>query len=445
VKPSPYNHFIPARDGIILAYNSYSGALAEIEPEHYGRVQELLADPGLSASAQDAEFVACLQAGGFLIPDGIDQFGALRSAAKQVRLGGVVLTLTIAPTLACNFACDYCFESRSAVTMSPEVQEALLRFAERQLVRSEMLRVCWFGGEPTLCLPLVERLQRQLLELAAKRRANVIPGSIISNGYLLDGAAAQRLKELGIERAQVTIDGPEGVHDARRKLRSGKGTFQRIIANLRETAGILDINVRINMDKENIDSACEVMALLDREGILPRVKVQFAQVRSTGAACSDTRDRCYTDEEFARTQVELYRQLLRRGIRQVEYPQALGGAGYCSALSETHYVVSPQGYLFRCWEELSTDPARSIGSLLQTAPEDYQAANAKSYRDWDPYALGECRACAVLPLCAGGCPLRAKEKRGEQRGECVTWKYNLPGMVAVSYEAQVQAPTGADQ
>ena len=104
MKPSPYNHFFEVKEGrIVLAYNSFTGALAEIERENYPRVQHLLAHPDQADSAQDQEFLQCLTDGGFLISEAVDQLVVLKTKARSLRLEGTLLALTIAPTLACNF------------------------------------------------------------------------------------------------------------------------------------------------------------------------------------------------------------------------------------------------------------------------------------------------------------------------------------------------------
>ncbi|MGD8922954.1 MAG: SPASM domain-containing protein [Candidatus Zixiibacteriota bacterium] len=441
MKPSRYNHFFAADNtDFMLGYNAYSGALAEIEKQNHPRVLQLLRRPEDARSAEDRQFLQCLREGGFLIADGIDQTTALKAKARRARLEGRFLTLTIAPTLACNFNCDYCFESRSNVRMNENTQQALLIFSDRYLEQADGLRVCWFGGEPTLCMPLIEKLQTDLIALARKRQLAVIPGTIITNGYLLDAAMARRLKDLGIEQAQITIDGPQEVHDSRRKLHSGKGTFNRIVDNLSETAGILHITVRINVDRTNVASAYEVVDLLNRRGILPKVRIQFAQVRSTGTACANVRDHCYGDEEFSQTLVQIYDRLLSMGISQIEYPRVLSGAAFCGALSDGYYVVSPAGDLFRCWEELSTDSSRSIGNLFSNEPTEQQKRNSDAYRNWDPFALTECGECDILPVCMGGCPLRGIQSKTTTRGICLPWKYNLREMIRLKYACETAEP-----
>jgi len=441
MKPSPYNHFFQVKNGrVVLAYNSYSGALAEIEKENFPRVQELLARPSRAASTQDHEFLKCLKDGRFLIPDAVDQTATLKVQSRAGRLEGKVLTLTIAPSLACNFDCHYCFESHSNIRMSEETQEALLRFCDHHLIRSGALRVCWFGGEPTLCYSVIERVQSHLLEIAERRHTKIVPCTIISNGYLLDEPMARRLKDLQIIRAQITIDGPQAVHDSRRKLRNGKGSFDRIIENLSSTADILNINVRINVDKDNVDSAYEVMDILRQRKILDKVVVSFAQVRSSGTTCSDIRDRCYDHKEFARTLVQIHDRLLHQNINRIDYPRPLGGA-CCGALAEGYYVVSPTGHLFRCWEELSMDAKKSVGDLFSAQPQDYQRENLKAYHSWDPFALAGCKSCSILPVCMGGCPLSGMEKGKAASGTCSSWKYNLKDLLELAYSAAAQPAT----
>lgn len=51
---------------------------------------------------------------------------------------------------------------------------------------------------------------------------------------------------------QVTIDGPEDIHNSRQPLKSGQPTFHTIVKNLYENIDILlQIFLRINTDKKN--------------------------------------------------------------------------------------------------------------------------------------------------------------------------------------------------
>ena len=445
MKPSPYNHFFPVpTNRVVLVYNAFNGALAEIEEENFPRVRQLLADPSLASELQDREFLSCLEAGGFLIPDPVDQAAVIRTTAKKLRKMGSIMGLTIAPTLACNFGCDYCFQARSNVRMSDTTQDALLAFCDRYLQHAEALRIWWFGGEPTICMSILERVQSRLLELADKHQAEVHPGEIISNGYLLDAAMARRLRELMITRAQVTIDGPQEVHDRRRKLANGDGTFQRILDNLNAIVDILEVNVRINIDKDNAEAACQVVETLKERGILSKVGVHFGHVLSAGAACADMRDRCFTDMDFSRTRIQIYERLRERGIYLIQNPTVRAAGASCAALAEGYFVIGPDGHMFRCWENLSLGPEKSIGSVhAPSETDERQRQNVEAYRNWDPFNMTECRNCDILPVCMGGCPALSMQLSGGRQGHCVPAKYHLGEMVTLSYRNKLSREAGS--
>lgn len=42
------------------------------------------------------------------------------------------LSFVLAPTLACNLRCKYCYESHDAIRMTDEAVEGLMRFVHRR-------------------------------------------------------------------------------------------------------------------------------------------------------------------------------------------------------------------------------------------------------------------------------------------------------------------------
>ncbi|MDH3890535.1 MAG: SPASM domain-containing protein [candidate division Zixibacteria bacterium] len=432
MKPSKYAHLFAIEDGKALLFNGANGALAEIDCESYPQIKQYLSCDRPSQAAGDLKLWPALIENGFLVDDDTDELSAIESQSLSERLGGDCLSLTIAPTLACNFGCDYCFESQSALRMTGETEEALMDFAVRRLEKADSLMITWFGGEPTLCLPTIERLQAGFSALAARLGVTVEPSSIITNGYLLDRERAARLKAAGITTAQVTLDGPRRTHDQRRRLKNGRGTFDRIVDNIAQSCQTLDIVVRINIDRDNLDTAVEVLCELKDRSILDRLGVHFAQVTASGAACASVRDRCFTDREFSRYLVKLYQRLFAMGIPMVDYPEVFSG-GHCGAVTENSFVVSPTGRLFRCWEELSTEATESTGNLFTEQIDSVQQANLEKYRAWDPFAMIECRKCDILPLCMGGCPLHGLKNNDADKGACSPFKHNLEDMLVLRY------------
>lgn len=432
MKRSQYTFLFEIEDGKALLFSAANGALAELDQSSHHKVRHFLSCPQPPRATDDRSLWDSLVENGFLVEESIDELSRLERTSQVDRAAGHCLSLTIAPTLACNFACDYCFERHSGVRMDEQTELALLNFTNRELTGKDSLLITWFGGEPTLCLATIERLHTGFARLAERHNVTIDPASIITNGFLLDRSTALRLRNLGITTAQITLDGPRETHDRRRKLRNGRGTYDRLLDNIAQSCDILDIVVRINVDKTNIDTAVEVVQELRDRSLDSRVNLHFAQVTASGAACGSVRDRCFTDHEFSHRLVQLYQQLFARGIQVVDYPEVFAG-GHCGAVSDGSFVVSPTGHLFRCWEELSLDPAASTGDIFSNRRSAQQQANAERYRRWDPFTLSDCRQCDILPLCMGGCPLHGMCNGQSNKGACSPYKHNLKDMLVLRY------------
>lgn len=432
MKPSRYNRWITHPGSSRLLFNSRSAALVEIEPESVDIISRLLATPESAANDTEREYVENLVYGKFLVPDEIDELAHLKAHNREQRFISPTFFLTIAPTLACNFACAYCYESTGGKPMDTKTELQLLSFADRRLPHSPNMLVTWFGGEPTLCLDTVLRIQQGLTDMAAAHNVKMEPAAIITNGYKLTGQVSEQLVQVGITSAQVTIDGPRQLHDQRRPLRTGGGTFARIMQNLAEAAGIIRITIRVNVDPDSIDIAHQVMSDLNDRGLLSKVSVYFAPVDPSEGVCADIVGRCFSSAQFARAQVRLYEKLLESGFACIDYP-SLAPGGHCGADSANAWVVGPNGLLFKCWEELSLSPDNSVGSLACDELTPGQQANLDRYYAWDPFEKSACTACEVLPICMGGCPIQGMRIHSPKTGACSSWKYNLGDMLKLRY------------
>ena len=163
--------------------------------------------------------------------------------------------------------------------MSMSVQQALVQFADNLLADADSLTVSWFGGEPTLCIDTIEFLSQKLSDLCKKNGVPFGESSIITNGYLLDVERALRLRRLGISRAQITLDGDRETHNKRRPLRGGKATFERILDNITQIHNVLEIYIRINLDRCSADSAVRTLDALCARNLQGKVGVYFGHVK----------------------------------------------------------------------------------------------------------------------------------------------------------------------
>jgi uncharacterized protein len=112
-----------------------------------------------------------------------------------------------------------------------------------------------------------------------------------------------------------------------------------------------------------------------------------------------------------------------------------GGAGGATGL--LGFVVGPEGELYRCWNDVGR-PERVVGDVRAEEAVIGSVLQARYATGVDPYDDPECRACAVLPICGGGCAHRrllVKYAGREDVDSCSPYKTRLQE----SLEAYVDA------
>jgi uncharacterized protein len=434
MKASRYNRLFRASDGTWLAFNSWSTALAEVETDDLPFMKAILADPDHVPcdTPKKREIRESLVDAHFLVDDDEDEMATLKADLLRDRFTTEQLHLTIAPTLNCNFRCDYCYEEHLKVTMSGAVKKALIEWVEERSAQAEIFAVTWYGGEPLLpkAYPVVESLSEAFLAMTRKRGMEY-SAHLVTNAYFLDRPKMQRLAELGVSQVQVTLDGPPEMHDQRRILAGGQGTFWRIIKNMKETVDLANFQLRINVDKRNALSSLRVVEILKEEGLLDRVRPYLAQVTFDGAACGNILESCYSNDDFARMEIEVYREAAKRGLPLGKYPSRLSGA-FCTADRHNGYVIAPNGNIFKCWHEVTMNPDKAIGSLLD-GQEPFQKRNEDRWLRWDAMEKSGCSSCNVSPLCHGGCPLDAMKRPESDRGACEHYKFHLEEILEIRH------------
>lgn len=272
MKLSRYN-IEKKEDKSCLIYNTVTSAILELDTDYEKSYYEM--KEGKKCSKPDLE--SALLEGGMLVEDDKDEFAELLIRNKIERFADSNLTLTIAPTMACNFCCPYCYEKgREYITMSETVQDQLTSQLKEKYQHIHELTVSWYGGEPLLAIETIEKLTKKIksvLPLGCKYNADMV-----TNGYKLTRRVAEKLKDMDIHYIQVTLDGSKQAHDSRRILHNHQPTFKHILDNIRECADILNISIRINVDKTNINEATEIFDWLERYGLKGRVGYYLAPV-----------------------------------------------------------------------------------------------------------------------------------------------------------------------
>lgn len=419
-KPSFYNMFFDSGlGGSVLGYNSMANTLLNFSGDDFQVVRRILSC-SFDEEEQEHDVFRMLRDNGFLVPTERDELQEIRKTNLEARRDAKTLSLTIAPTLSCNFRCTYCFEEHPADAMSPKVMRALEEFTRHRLADQGTLYVTWFGGEPLLRLDVIEHLTAAFKTICGEKKAG-FSAEIITNGLLLDEPVAKTLRECGVSHAQVTLDGPQPVHDARRPDAGGRGTFERIVRNIRKAKDHLPINLRVNLDKSNREQMGSLLAYLEKEALKDNISVYPGQVKAYSDVCRDIAAQCLCDKEFADCHLQFEMLRYRHDLGKPGYPSRRRNV--CAADRENSFVIAPSGHMFKCWNEIAADAEQAIGSLLEQDPE-ISPANPYRWEAWNVFQYPACRECRLLPVCMGGCPYLSRMQK-QERGFCTRFKYSL--------------------
>jgi len=437
MKISKYNHFLARGDGKVIAYNSWTGGLALMEASKYQDYCYLASHPeemdSLSQNEIYRDLVSKLKMGHFLIDDQTDEVAQLELKNRLDRFDTSRLGLIIAPTLACNFKCQYCFEEVKKGSMSSETVDALINFVEDRAKTIKTFSCTWYGGEPLLRLDLVEELSRAFIDIC--REYKIAYGSgIMTNGYLLTKEVALKLKDLSVTSIQISLDGPQKIHDQRRPLANGKGSYEVILKNMVEMKDLIDLNLRVNVDKTTQDEdIIELYNDLIENNLQDKIKLFFGNVEAANEVCINIAENCYDNKDFSKIEYALHKIALDKGFSLEKIPSPL--TSYCCAQSMNSYLIDPEGALYKCFNDVGISE-RSCGNIKSSV--DPFNPNLFNFLNWNPFKNQSCQDCSILPLCMGGCPHRIVWRKLDQENNCESWKYNLDEMLEIICQSRLK-------
>ncbi|MCP4148560.1 MAG: radical SAM protein [bacterium] len=170
--------------------------------------------------------------------------------AKLCSLRGIALGITE----ACNFRCGYCSYSgiykhertHSTKAMSEETALKTVNFFLDLITDNRNLRtrkrndfsIGFYGGEPLLEFPLVQRVIRETKKRLLEKGPDVnlrVKFRLGTNGYLLKGDVLNYLIDNDV-MLDISLDGPETEHNKFRKNAADENTWDTIMENIQNLA-----------------------------------------------------------------------------------------------------------------------------------------------------------------------------------------------------------------
>jgi uncharacterized protein len=280
------------------------------------------------------------------------------NAAATTHLG-----LIVSLTEQCNFRCTYCYESFALGPMSEEIFSGLKLFAAYKIPRLRSFTLNFFGGEPLLETARMLEFAHFCKDLCERHDVNTGVITISTNAWGLTPRLVPKLVAAKISRYMVSLDGLGEVHDATRKLISGKGTFDRLYANLRgiqSTAEPFSVILRLHLHAGNLASQKELVAKMAQDfGDDKRFYLHPTVVRNFGGDGVSALS-LLKDEPSRALRYELQEQF-RPGLSSEPVPFA-DHLRVCYASRPNHIFVRPDGRIQKCTTALESD-YNTVGRL----------------------------------------------------------------------------------
>lgn len=278
------------------------------------------------------------------------------------------LHLILLPTEACNFRCVYCYETFQYKRMEDWVVEGVIRLLERRMASLYTLEISWFGGEPLLAKDIVDHVLTRAGTLARAQGVK-FTSSITTNGYLLNTDLFRRLLSSGLSSYQISFDGPREYHDRKRVLAGGRGTFDRIWANvvaMHEQEGAFEVLIRVHADRENVAALPEFIdRYRDTFGDDSRFRLFIRPLSRLGGP-SDATLQVLEEEESDRAIAALREYAGQSGIQQ---GPLMPEVPICYASMGNSFIVRSNGRLNKCTVALE-HPANQVGMLRRDGTVD---------------------------------------------------------------------------
>jgi uncharacterized protein len=336
------------------------------------------------------------------------------------------IQLFYVPSYSCNFACSYCYQDEYVAPSLPSAKgkeeektviDAFFQYISKEFAgRRKYITV--FGGEPLLNSPKHREIITYLIEQANAAKIDLC---FVTNGYTLT-EYIDILKQGRIREIQVTLDGTADIHNSRRFLKGGAGTFDKIIAGIDTClANNIMVNLRVVIDKENINNLPELAQFAIDKGWTksPFFKTQIGRNYELHH-CQSSPDKLFNRislydilytiiqknphiVEFYKPAFSISKFLSENG----ELPEPLFDS--CPAC-KTEWAFDYTGQIYPC--------TATVGKADESLGTFYPEINLKKdlANEWekrDVMSIPECKNCNLQLACGGGCGSVAKNNSGK--------------------------------
>jgi uncharacterized protein len=317
-------------------------------------------------------------------------------------------------THKCNLACTYCFAERltdeNAGTMTPEIVRRALDYLCMESEDVSRLQVDFFGGEPLLAFDLVKEGTAYGRKLETKYDKK-FQFTLTTNALLLNDDVIDFVREQNMSLI-LSFDGPVEMHDLFRSTRSGKGSHEAVLRNIRKVRDNLDpadYYIRGTFTSQTLDIKRILEYYLD-EG--------FRNVSLEPVSSPENQPFALTEEHrdnIIRQYHEIAAWLVDKPMNfyhfnlEMDNPLCLTRRITGCGAGVEYVAVDPEGNIYPCHQFIE-DSRYLMGNVLQ---KGRSAEITEYYRNSTIYEKENCEKCWARFYCSGGCHFQHFIKNGD--------------------------------
>lgn len=318
----------------------------------------------------------------------------------------------IAITCGCNLRCPYCFE---IWVKNPEIMKMVidehkvnkvfeaLEDLNKECTDTKLLGLT--GGEP-----LMKKNEDIVKYILKKGNELGYTFAVFTNGVELN-YFLPHLSSVPIEYIQITLDGPQPLHDRRRIFKKGGGTFDIIVKNIEKARDMgLFLVVRTNTDPEILSHLDELAQFFKERGWVSDPNMAFPLAALYEQHVDPQKAEEYTGlykkaldlakrPELSFFDVHNFLRHFRRLLPLCKEPPTFWPAFWHCAAVTKRYIFDPFGDVYPCPSMLGWKEQR-IGRYI---PELRFNEKYYQWRNRTIFAMDKCTDCSLALVCGGEC------------------------------------------
>ncbi|GHT60808.1 radical SAM/SPASM domain-containing protein [Endomicrobiia bacterium] len=362
---------------------------------------------------------------GYLVDDiDKDRERFFKIADKLAQMKNKASSFIFIPSYDCNFSCPYCFEqeltrNKDNKPMSKETVYAIFKVIKKEKADGQYISLSMFGGEPLLKENIT--INEYIFNNAKKAKLKL---DVITNGndlehyfkYIKDGVFSQFL---------ITLDGGKEYHNKMKFTKDNKNTFDKILDNIASALSIpgkFSIAIRINTNKDNIDSLLTLKEAFETHGFLKDKRFYFYTKNVDECKCRKSKElsdvdivhkiRFFDDNMKNMKTNSQFSHIISEFEEIFDTKKKIGRykVKYCGA-NRNNQLIDPIGDVYSCLEEVGKKDRR-VGFLDMQSSKIVDTPLRKEWRNRLVQNMKECSDCEYALMCGGGCGIAALKYRG---------------------------------